>query len=90
MILAASFSETFYSLKRIIIVNSKVKCELSNKQRRLSLMLTILFPYIKIKLSQLVEKYKLEEVDDSKVGNYTHNFFFNLYFFTQIIFKIIF
>lgn len=64
MILAASFSETFYSLKRIIIVNSKVKCELSNKQRRLSLMLTILFPYIKIKLSQLVEKYKLKEVDD--------------------------
>lgn len=27
-------------------------------------MLTILFPYVKIKLSQLVEKYKLEKVDD--------------------------
>lgn len=64
MILAASFSETFYSLKRITIVNSKIKCELSNKQRKFSLMLTVLFPYIKIKLSQLVEKYKLEEVDD--------------------------
>lgn len=27
-------------------------------------MLTILFPYIKSKLSQLVEKYKLEKVDN--------------------------
>lgn len=77
MILAASFSETFYSLKRITIVNSKIKCELSNKQRKLSLMLTVLFPYIKIKLSQLVEKYKLEEVDDCVLKSVIIlNFFF--------------
>lgn len=77
MILAASFSETFYSLKRITIVNSKIKCELSNKQKKLSLMLTVLFPYIKIKLSQLVEKYKLEEVDDCVLKSVIIlNFFF--------------
>ncbi|XP_012340453.1 LOW QUALITY PROTEIN: peroxisome assembly protein 12 [Apis florea] len=74
---SASFSETFYSLKRITIVNSKIKCELSNKQKKLSLMLTVLFPYIKIKLSQLVEKYKLEEVDDCVLKSKWQKFYRN-------------
>ncbi|KAK1123455.1 hypothetical protein K0M31_008163 [Melipona bicolor] len=59
----ASFSETFYGLKRITVVDSKIKSKISNKQRHLSLVLTVLFPYIKSKLSHLSEKYKLEELD---------------------------
>ncbi|KAF3428585.1 hypothetical protein E2986_02987 [Frieseomelitta varia] len=60
---AASFSETFYGLKRITVADSKIKSRISNKQKYLSLVLTVLFPYIKSKLSHLSEKYKLEEVD---------------------------
>ncbi|OAD52507.1 Peroxisome assembly protein 12 [Eufriesea mexicana] len=60
---SASFSEAFYGLKRITIIDSKVKCSLSNKQRNLSLMLSLLFPYIKSKLSQLSQKYEFEDID---------------------------
>ncbi|XP_003403196.3 peroxisome assembly protein 12 isoform X2 [Bombus terrestris] len=60
---SASFSETFYGLKRITVVDSKIRSKLSNKQKHLSLILTVIFPYIKNKLSQLSQRYKLEELD---------------------------
>ncbi|XP_017799592.1 PREDICTED: peroxisome assembly protein 12 [Habropoda laboriosa] len=60
---SASFSEAFYSLKCISVVNSKVKHKLSKEQKKLSIILIVLFPYIKNKLSQLSQQYKREEVD---------------------------
>ncbi|KAK0183106.1 hypothetical protein PV327_001176 [Microctonus hyperodae] len=55
----ASFSETFYGLKRINPSNSTINCKLSEKQRKLSLILLVLYPYIQSK----VQQYKLDEVD---------------------------
>ncbi|XP_017888589.1 peroxisome assembly protein 12 [Ceratina calcarata] len=60
---SASFSEAFYGLKRVVATDSKVKRNLSNEQKKLSLILIVLFPYVRSKLSQLSEKYKLEELD---------------------------
>lgn len=60
---AASFSEVFYGLKRIGITNFKVRHNLSKKQEKLSLVLMVLFPYLKNKLSELSQSYKLEEID---------------------------
>lgn len=63
MFSAASFSETFYGLKRVAVVDSKLKRNLSYKQQILSLILIVIFPYLKNKLAQLSSKYQLEEVD---------------------------
>lgn len=60
---AASFSETFYGLKRITVDNSELKEELSSKQRLLSLLLLVLVPYLKQKLARLSMRYQLEEAD---------------------------
>jgi hypothetical protein len=60
---AASFSESFYGLKRIAVVDSKFKSNLSNKQQLLSLILIAAFPYLKNKLTQLSLRYKFEEID---------------------------
>lgn len=88
---AASFSETFYGLKRITIVDSKIKSKLSNKQKHLSLILTVVFPYIKNKLSQLSQRYKLEELDGCAPKSVFINIFnFDLYLFFQIILKLTF
>ncbi|KOX73332.1 Peroxisome assembly protein 12 [Melipona quadrifasciata] len=40
LIFTASFSETFYGLKRITVIDSKIKSKISNKQRHVSLVLT--------------------------------------------------
>lgn len=61
---AASFSETFYGLKRVTVVNSKLKEKLSYKQHILSLILIVTFPYLKNKLAQLSARYKLQEIDN--------------------------
>lgn len=63
MFSAASFSETFYGLKRVAVVDSKLKRNLSYKQQILSLILIVIFPYLKNKLAQLSSRYQLEEVD---------------------------
>ncbi|KAH0953524.1 hypothetical protein HN011_010503 [Eciton burchellii] len=60
---SASFSESFYGLKRIAVVDSKFKSNLSNKQQLLSLILIAAFPYLKNKLTQLSLRYKFEEID---------------------------
>ncbi|XP_076758183.1 peroxisomal biogenesis factor 12 isoform X2 [Xylocopa sonorina] len=60
---SASFSEAFYGLKRIAVIDSKVERDLSKEQKKLSLMLIVLFPYIKNKLSRLSNEYKLEQAD---------------------------
>jgi len=49
---AASFSETFYGLKRV-----------SHKEQILSLILIVIFPYLKNKLIKFISKYKLQEID---------------------------
>lgn len=64
---AASFSETFYGLKRINSSNSTINGKLSKKQRKLSLILLILYPYIQSK----VQQYKLDEVDGKLPRNVT-------------------
>ncbi|XP_034952198.1 peroxisome assembly protein 12 [Chelonus insularis] len=46
---SASFSETFYSLKRISLTNSGKK-KLSNNQQRIFIILLVLQPYIKSKI----------------------------------------
>lgn len=63
MFSAATFSETFYGLKRVAVIDSKLKGNLSHKQQVLSLILIVIFPYLKNKLAQLSSKYKLEEID---------------------------
>lgn len=60
---SASFSETFYGLKRVAVVDSQLKGNLSHKQQIVSLILIVIFPYLKNKLAQLSSRYKLEEVD---------------------------
>ncbi|XP_032674424.1 peroxisome assembly protein 12 isoform X2 [Odontomachus brunneus] len=65
---SASFSETFYGLKRIVVVNSEtsqseLKEKLSRKQKILSLISLALLPYLKTKLAQLILKYQFEEAD---------------------------
>lgn len=62
---SASFSETFYGVKRVAVVDSKLKGNLSNKQQILSLILIVIFPYLKNKLAQLSSRYKLEEDDQA-------------------------
>lgn len=60
---SASFSETFYGLKRIALVNGKFYDQLSKKQKYLSLICIVLIPYLREKLSKLSYRYKLEEID---------------------------
>ncbi|XP_054009741.1 peroxisome assembly protein 12 [Hylaeus anthracinus] len=60
---SATFSEAFYGLKRVGITNSKVGTNLSKNQQKLSLLLVVLFPYLKSKFSELSQRYKLEEID---------------------------
>nr|XP_012138810.1 PREDICTED: peroxisome assembly protein 12 isoform X2 [Megachile rotundata] len=52
-----------YYLKKYSTENSKLKRELSKKQKGLSLVLIVLFPYLRSKFSQLSQRYKLEELD---------------------------
>ncbi|KAG5309355.1 PEX12 protein, partial [Acromyrmex insinuator] len=63
----ASFSETFYGLKRVTIINSKtgLQKKLSHKQQILSLIIIVTFPYLKNKLVQLSSKYKLQNIDST-------------------------
>ncbi|XP_011635251.1 peroxisome assembly protein 12 [Pogonomyrmex barbatus] len=61
---SASFSETFYGLKRVTVHNSKLKERLTSKKQMLSLILIVTFPYLKNKLAQYSLKYKLQEVDN--------------------------
>ncbi|XP_012054593.1 PREDICTED: peroxisome assembly protein 12 [Atta cephalotes] len=63
----ASFSETFYGLKRVTIINSKTGLQekLSHKQQILSLIIIVTFPYLKNKLVQLSSKYKLQNINNT-------------------------
>lgn len=61
---SGSFSETFYGLKRIALVNQKFHDQLSQKQKYFSLMLLVLLPYLRGKLLKLSYRYKLQEVDN--------------------------
>ncbi|KAK2578931.1 hypothetical protein KPH14_011137 [Odynerus spinipes] len=60
---SASFSETFYGLKRVALVNGKLDEQLSKKQKYLSLIFLVLIPYLREKLSKLSYRYKLQEID---------------------------
>ncbi|XP_014488016.1 PREDICTED: peroxisome assembly protein 12 [Dinoponera quadriceps] len=61
---SASFSETFYGLKRIAVVDSKLEGNLSRRQQMLSLISLVMLPYLKNKLAQLSLKYQFEEADN--------------------------
>lgn len=67
MFSAASFSETFYGLKRVAVIDSKLKEKLSRKQQLLSLILIVTLPYLKNKLIKLTLKYRLEEENDREL-----------------------
>lgn len=60
---SASFSETFYGLKRISLINGKFDEQLSKKQKYFSLIFLVLIPYIREKLTKLSYRYKVEEID---------------------------
>ena len=49
-ITAASFSETFYGLKRVTVKDSKVKLNLDNRRLNLSLIILVVFPYLQRKI----------------------------------------
>lgn len=68
MFTAASFSETFYGLKRVAVIDSKFKGKLSYKQQILSLILIVTLPYLKNKLTKFSLKYRLEEADDRELS----------------------
>ncbi|KAF7408668.1 hypothetical protein HZH66_003205 [Vespula vulgaris] len=87
---SASFSETFYGLKRISLIDKKFHDQLSAKQKYLSLMFLVLLPYFREKLSKLSYRYKLQEADNyipkSKWERFFktcviqgHNIYFTLY-----------
>jgi len=50
-------------LKRVTVINSKSQEKLSHKEQILSLILIVIFPYLKNKLVQFISKYKLQEID---------------------------
>ncbi|XP_011501431.1 PREDICTED: peroxisome assembly protein 12 [Ceratosolen solmsi marchali] len=50
---SASFSETFYGLKRIALTDSKGTAKLSNKQLKLSLIILVVLPYFQRKIEDL-------------------------------------
>ncbi|KAL2742608.1 peroxisome assembly protein 12 [Vespula maculifrons] len=87
---SASFSETFYGLKRISLIDKKFHDQLSAKQKYLSLMFLVLLPYFREKLSKLSYRYKLQEADNyipkskwerffKKCVIQGHNIYFTLY-----------
>lgn len=86
---SASFSETFYGLKRVTVVNSKLQEKLSHQQQILSLILVVTFPYLKNKLVQLSLKYKLQEIDGSISRERRQKFFRKCVVRGHIIFFII-
>ncbi|KAF5304228.1 hypothetical protein FQR65_LT08035 [Abscondita terminalis] len=57
----ASFSEYFYSLQRI----SKTSKELTDFERKLSLLFIVVLPYLKRKFDEKVQLYKLEQAENS-------------------------
>lgn len=57
----ATFSESFYGLQRAPIKQSSSRNALGRKELLLSLLIVTLFPYFKTKLSNLAERYYLEE-----------------------------
>ncbi|XP_015518242.1 peroxisome assembly protein 12 [Neodiprion lecontei] len=59
---SASFSETFYGLKRSSVVAGS-DGKLSTKQEKISLLLLVVFPHFRTKLFRLAEEYKLEVAD---------------------------
>ncbi|XP_012266946.2 peroxisome assembly protein 12 [Athalia rosae] len=59
---SASFSETFYGLKRASLVEGS-EGYLTNTQRKFSLLLLVLFPYIRNKSFTLAERYKFDAAD---------------------------
>lgn len=83
MFSAASFSETFYGLKRVAVIDSKLKEKLSRKQQLLSLILIVTLPYLKNKLIKLTLKYRLEEENDRELREVS------LIYTMSIIFKSI-
>lgn len=78
---AASFSETFYDLKRVSVHKSKLQEKLSHKQQVLSLIIIVAFPYLKTKLEQLSSKYILDETDNQGILREAGlmNIFFKVY-----------
>lgn len=64
-ILAASFAESFYGLRRIPLKPQTFDHghHLPKKQERLSLFFLIVFPYIRRKMDLLAEQFKLDEMD---------------------------
>ncbi|XP_058800772.1 peroxisome assembly protein 12-A [Phymastichus coffea] len=50
---SASFSETFYGLKRIVLRNSERQLNLDNRRRYLSLVILTAFPYLQRKIENL-------------------------------------
>ncbi|OXU25299.1 hypothetical protein TSAR_005309 [Trichomalopsis sarcophagae] len=47
---SASFSETFYGLKRIVLKDSKVQLNLDKKRLNFSLIILVVFPYLQKKI----------------------------------------
>ncbi|XP_012222534.1 peroxisome assembly protein 12-A [Linepithema humile] len=72
---SASFSETFYGLKRVAVIDSKLKGKLPYKQHLLSLILIVALPYLKNKLVKLSLKYRLEEAEGRESRERRQTFF---------------
>ncbi|XP_024939865.1 peroxisome assembly protein 12 isoform X2 [Cephus cinctus] len=60
---SASFSETFYGLKRISLSEPKKRGRLSGKQKNLSLIFLVLGPYFKDKITKFSNEQRLNELD---------------------------
>lgn len=72
---AASFSESFYGLKRISLSGAAVNGRLSWRQEKLAVILLIAYPYLRAK----AEKYKLDEIDGRVPKTASIQFFFGFH-----------
>lgn len=71
----ATFSEKFYSLRRISInsVMQNAESRLSAKQKMLSLLFSVVFPYIRNKLQIIVENIEHGEEYKNQVILFMNN-----------------
>ena len=60
MTIGASFAEYFYGLQRI----STVTNELNDTHRKISLLILVVLPYIKVKIDERIQLFKLENAEN--------------------------
>lgn len=58
----ASFSENFYGLKRVSLSSTEA---LNGKEKQISLLVIAIFPYVKRKLEEKINNYRIQKAEGS-------------------------